>query len=63
MKILEFMAEGLTNAEIARKLLLSESTVRQESVKIYRTFNTDNRQAAVAAGREAGLIAKLDLAG
>lgn len=63
VKILEFMAEGLTNAEIARKLLLSESTVRQESVKIYRTFNTDNRQMAVAAGREAGVIAKLDMAG
>jgi DNA-binding CsgD family transcriptional regulator len=62
LKILEFMAEGLTNAEIARKLLLSESTVRQESVKIYRTFNTDNRQMAVAFGREAGIIAKLDMA-
>lgn len=63
IKILEFMAEGLTNAEIARKLLLSESTVRQESVRIYRIFNTDNRQEAVAAGREAGVIAKLQMAG
>lgn len=63
VKILEFMAEGLTNAEIARKLLLSESTVRQESVRIYRTFNTDNRQEAVAMGREAGLVAKLPIAG
>lgn len=61
IKILEFMAEGLTNAEISRKLLLSESTVRQESVRIYRIFNTDSRQAAVAAGREAGLIASLQL--
>lgn len=61
VKILEFMAEGLTNAEISRKLLLSESTVRQESVRIYRIFNTDSRQAAVAAGREAGLIANLQL--
>lgn len=63
VKILEFMAEGLTNAEIARKLLLSESTVRQESVRIYRIFNTDNRQEAVSAGREAGIIAKLEMAG
>jgi DNA-binding CsgD family transcriptional regulator len=61
IKILEFMAEGLTNAEISRKLLLSESTVRQESVRIYRIFNTDSRHAAVAAGREAGLIANLQL--
>ena len=61
VKILEFMSEGLTNAEISRKLLLSESTVRQESVRIYRIFNTDSRHAAVAAGREAGLIANLQL--
>ena len=63
VKILEFMAEGLTNAEIARKLLLSESTVRQESVRIYRIFNTDNRQEAVALGREAGVIPKLAISG
>lgn len=61
VKILEFMAEGLTNAEIARRLLLSESTVRQESVKIYRALNTDNRQEAVAEGRNLGLIPKLPI--
>ncbi len=62
VKVLEFMAEGLTNAEIARRLLLSESTVRQESVKIYRCLNTDNRQEAVAQGRALGLISKIQQA-
>ncbi|WP_138274906.1 LuxR C-terminal-related transcriptional regulator [Rhodoluna limnophila] len=62
VKVLEFMAEGLTNAEIARRLLLSESTVRQESVKIYRSLNTDNRQEAVAQGRALGLISKIQQA-
>lgn len=62
IKVLEFMAEGLTNAEIARKLLLSESTVRQESVKIYRSLNTDNRQEAVAQGRALGVISKIQQA-
>jgi DNA-binding NarL/FixJ family response regulator len=61
LQILDFMAEGLTNVEISRKLLLSESTIRQESVRIYRTLETDNRQDAVAKGRAAGLIAKLPM--
>ncbi len=62
VKVLEFMAEGLTNAEIARRLLLSESTVRQESVKIYRSLDTDNRQEAVAKGRALGVISKIQQA-
>ena len=60
-QILDFMAEGLTNVEISRKLLLSESTIRQESVRIYRILGTDNRHDAVSNGRSAGLIAKLVL--
>ena len=61
LQILDFMADGLTNVEISRKLLLSESTIRQESVRIYRTLETDNRQDAVSKGRAAGLIAKLPI--
>ena len=61
LQILNFMADGLTNVEISRKLLHSESTIRQESVRIYRTLETDNRQDAVSKGRAAGLIAKLPM--
>ena len=61
IQILDFMADGLTNVEISRKLLLSESTIRQESVRIYRILGTDNRHDAVSNGRSAGLIAKLVL--
>lgn len=54
--ILELMAEGLTNAEIAQQVLMSESTVRQETVRIYRMMNVHSRAEAIAQGRAMGLI-------
>jgi LuxR family maltose regulon positive regulatory protein len=57
--ILELIADGLTNAEIAVKVMLSESTVRQETIRIYRALGVGSRQEAVAKGRALGLIAKI----
>lgn len=56
IRILDFMAEGLVNAEIATKLLVSESTVRQETVRIYRALGVPNRTEAAKKGRALGLI-------
>lgn len=56
IQILEFMAEGLVNAEIAAKLMLSESTIRQETVRIYRALGVPNRAEAAKKGRALGLI-------
>ena len=56
IQILEFMAEGLVNAEIAAKLMLSESTIRQETVRIYRALGVPNRSEAAKKGRALGLI-------
>jgi DNA-binding NarL/FixJ family response regulator len=51
-EILEMVAEGLSNAEIARRLWLSESTVRQHLHKVYQTLEVKNRnQAAGLFGR------------
>ncbi len=55
IKILDYMAEGLVNAEIATKLLVSESTVRQETVRIYRALGVPNRTEAAKKGRALGL--------
>ena len=38
---MEFMAQGLTNAQIAQELMLSESSIRQETVKIYRALGVN----------------------
>jgi DNA-binding CsgD family transcriptional regulator len=56
IQILGHIAEGMVNAEIAAKLMLSESTIRQETVRIYRALGVANRYEAAAQGRALGLI-------
>ena len=56
IKILELMADGKVNVEIARELMLSESTIRQETVRIYRSLGVPNRADASKKGRALGLI-------
>ena len=41
------IAQRLTNAQIGRELNPSESTVRQEAIKIYNVLNADARVDAV----------------
>ena len=56
MLILRGMAEGMTNRQIAARICFSESTVRLESMAIYRHFGVHSRSQAVAAARAAGLL-------
>lgn len=57
-QVLGYMALGQTNAEIARVMLLSESTIRQETVRIYRALGVNSRTEASKKGKALGLIAK-----
>jgi DNA-binding NarL/FixJ family response regulator len=54
--ILSHIQDGLVNMEIAKELLLSESTIRQETVRIYRILGVGNRQDAVKRGQALGII-------
>jgi DNA-binding NarL/FixJ family response regulator len=54
--VLGFMADGLTNAQIAQQLMLSESSIRQETVKIYRALGVRSRVEAAKKGQALGLI-------
>ena len=56
--VLGFMAEGLTNAQIAMQLMLSESSIRQETVKIYRALGVNSRVEASKKGQALGLIGR-----
>lgn len=56
LRILDEMAIGRTNAQIANELSLSESTIKQEAVKVFRMLGVSNRQRAVAASKEMGII-------
>lgn len=57
--ILSLMGDGLTNADIGHRVLLSESTVRQETIRIYRALAVTGRMEAVAKARAIGLLPKL----
>jgi DNA-binding CsgD family transcriptional regulator len=58
IQILELMAEGLVNVEIAGQLMLSESTIRQETVRIYRALGVPNRAEAAKKAKSLGLIGR-----
>ena len=58
VQILELMADGLVNVEIAGQLLLSESTIRQETVRIYRALGVPNRAEAAKKARALGIIGR-----
>ena len=55
-EILLYMSKGKTNQEIADILILSESSIKQESVKIFRALGVANRQDAVKRAKASGMI-------
>lgn len=56
-EILQLIAEGATNEEIALRLYLSRHTVKQHTSALYRKLGARNRTHAVQAARCRGLIA------
>ncbi len=56
LNILQLMADGLTNAAIAKIVLLSESTVRQETIRIFRILKCHSRTEAIVKARAIGIL-------
>jgi DNA-binding NarL/FixJ family response regulator len=54
-EILELIARGLSNADIARRLFLSEKTIRNNVSAIFGKLDVHDRAQAVARARDAGL--------
>ena len=54
-QVLALAAEGRTNADIARRLFLSEKTVRNHVSSIFAKLGVTDRATAVARARDAGL--------
>ena len=61
MDILRQMAQGKTNAQIAAEMILSESSIRQETVRIYRALGVGTRAEAARKGLNLGLIDKVTI--
>jgi len=56
LEILELIAQGLSNREIAEKLFVSESTVKTHSSRIFDKLGARRRTQAVQLGKEFGLL-------
>ena len=56
VRILHLLAEGLTNPQIAARIGFSDSTVRQETMAIYRYLGADGRREAVHIAGLRGLL-------
>jgi len=56
LEILELIAGGLSNREIADKLFVSENTVKTHSSRLFDKLRAKRRTQAVQIGKELGLI-------
>jgi LuxR family maltose regulon positive regulatory protein len=56
IEVLQLLAEGLTNPEIAARLYLSPHTVKAHTRNIYAKLGVNNRTQASARGRAFGIL-------
>ena len=56
LDILKWMSAGMTNDQIAHQIKFSASTVRQETMAIYRFLHVGGRSEAAAEGKRLALI-------
>src|SRR5262249_59733909 len=54
-EVLELIAQGLDNAQIAARLDLSEKTIRNNITRIFDKIQVENRAQAIVRARDAGL--------
>jgi DNA-binding CsgD family transcriptional regulator len=56
LEILELMARGMSNREIAEQLFVSENTVKTHSSRLFDKLSAKRRTQAVQMGKDMGLI-------
>ena len=56
MEILQLIAAGLSNREIAERLNVSENTVKTHAARLFAKLNARRRTQVVQIAKEAGLI-------
>lgn len=56
IEVLRFMAEGLTNPQIAERLVIGIGTVKTHTLNIYRKLDVSNRTQAILHAQERGLL-------
>jgi DNA-binding NarL/FixJ family response regulator len=56
LDVLKLVAQGLSNSDVARRLVLSEHTVHRHLANILRKLGLSSRAAAAAWGVRTGLV-------
>ena len=56
LEVLQLVARGKTNKEIARQLVVAPGTVKAHTSSIYRKLDVANRTEAVARARQLGIL-------
>jgi LuxR family maltose regulon positive regulatory protein len=56
LEVLGLLADGLTNLQIAARLVISAGTVKAHTANIFRKLDAANRTQAVTKAREIGVI-------
>ncbi|KAB8194638.1 response regulator [Nonomuraea phyllanthi] len=59
-EVLALVARGLTNAEIGRRLFISEATVKTHLLRIFGKLGVSDRTAAVTTALDRGLLPPLN---
>ncbi|POX56735.1 DNA-binding response regulator [Streptomyces sp. Ru71] len=54
--VLEAVADGLTNAEIGRRLVIAEATVKTHLLRLFAKLDVNDRTRAVVVAMERGLL-------
>jgi NarL family two-component system response regulator LiaR len=57
LEILEALAAGLSNREIAERLFVSENTVKTHATRVFAKLDARRRTQAVQRAKEAGILA------
>ncbi|WP_338089852.1 response regulator transcription factor [Nonomuraea basaltis] len=60
LEVLELIAQGSTNREAAKRLFISETTVKTHLLHVYAKLGVNDRAAAVAAAFSRGYLAPRD---
>jgi DNA-binding NarL/FixJ family response regulator len=56
VQVLAAVAEGLTNAEIGRRLFIGEATVKTHLLRVFSKLGVDDRTAAVTVAMQRGIL-------
>lgn len=56
LEVLRLLAEGLSNAEIAERIVVGVGTVKTHAINVYRKLAVKSRTQAIARARELGLL-------